>query len=217
MTAVDAMLPGFFLKGFRRTPPAVSCTVEDFHWGYAIRNVGQAPILMVLAQTVCWIAAIPLLVLSIGLWIMPGGAVPLLDGFRIGVTVVLASISASLFWFASRGLESEIQVDLKRGEVREVARNRAGRTSLFARHGFDTIGGVFIDRHSLREALPRGHGMLVIRLGNTAQVLPVASGEVERLEPLRDRLGRDLVVRPRRVTPAAPVPRRMHAAGTRHA
>lgn len=211
MTAVDTMMPNGLLRGLRRTPRDLSCTVEDFHWGYAIRNTGQPPLLMILAQTLCWIAAIPLLVLSIGLWIIPGGSVPLMDGFRIGVTIVLAAIAGSLFWFASRGLESELQVDLKRGEVREVARNRAGRTSLFARHGFDSIGGVFIDRHSLRESLPRGHGMLVVRLGNTAQVVPVASGLVEKLEPLRDRLGRDLVVRPRRVAPAARRMRPLHA------
>ena len=83
------------------------------------------------------------------------------------------------------------------GEVREVVRNRAGKSTLIGRYGFDSIGGVFIDRAN---APSPDVATLVLRYRNTAQTLPVVRGEVSTLEALRNRLGKDLMmdIKPRR-------------------
>ncbi len=100
-------------------------------------------------------------------------------------------------WFASRGTKLEVQIDTAQGEVREIVRNRAGRPSLLGSYGFDAIGGVFIDRINGQDRLPMGHAVLVLRYLNTAQTMPVAAGREDDLAPLRDRLGRDLMVKTR--------------------
>ncbi len=84
-----------------------------------------------------------------------------------------------------------VEVDLRLGEVREVLSNRAGRTAVLSRYGFDAIGGV----HLMRSGMGRSDAStLVLRYRNTSQVLRVAAGPEAALFGLRDRLGRDLMV-----------------------
>lgn len=171
--------------------------ISETHWGYAIRTTEPAPAGLVIAQGASWIVGIAALVAAVAVWLIPPG---LFDGqvmvMRWGVTILSLALAALMFWFASRGTETEFQIDTSRGEVREIVRNRAGRHSVVGRFGFDAVGSVFIDR-AVQRRFGAGQSVLVLRMGNTAQVLPVASGPEPLLEPLRDRLGRDLVIRPR--------------------
>ena len=94
-----------------------------------------------------------------------------------------------LIYYASRGVRTEIQVDNKLGEIREIVRNSAGRTSLISKLRFDMIGGVFLDRTNA----DKGETALLLRFLNTPKVMLVAVGPTEHLEQLRNRLGRDLL------------------------
>ena len=176
--------------------------VEDVYWGYIVRDRSRAPVGLILGQVVAVVAGLGLIALAAGLWSTPAAGQTVL-GMRIAATVVLLGLAALFGWFASRGTQSELQVDLRQGEVREVVRNRAGSPTLLARYGFDALGGVFIQRGQVG-----GRACLTVRIGNTAQLLPVAVGHEAHLAPLRDRIGRDLLsARPVNMMPPRPVRR----------
>ncbi len=180
--------------------PVKPYEIEEAYWGYVIHSRQRVPATFILAQMVSWGVGIVFAVIAIGMWILPAAITgDDLLAFKLGATVPIASVSALFLWFASRGSKIEIQIDTNRGEVREVLRNRAGRSTLLGLYGFDSIGGVFMERENRQPADKPGEAQLVLRYRNTAQVLRVAHGPEVMLEALRDRLGRDLMVRRGRV------------------
>lgn len=194
-------LPG--MTGFTRagTAPSVRAEAEMFavdetYWGYIVRSTEPEQTGVFVMQSLAWLVGIGFVVASLGLWLMPASVMagPVL-GMKLGASVVTAAMAALCLWFASRGTQVEIQIDTRLGEVREVIRNKAGKASMVGRYGFDSIGGVYIDRAAKSRGLSAGN--LVLRYRNTAQTLHVASGGVIGLAALRDRLGRDLMVLPR--------------------
>lgn len=176
---------------FRREPSTVA--VDETYWGYRIEGL-RAPLWLVGVQGLCWIAGVVLTVAALGLWAVPGAGGASLVAFKLGASVPMAGVAALLLWHSSRGTRMGVEVDLRLGEVREVLSNRAGRTAVLARYGFDAIGGV----HLLRGTGRSGAATLVLRYRNTSQVLRVAVGQEAALTGLRDRLGRDLMVGQRR-------------------
>jgi len=170
--------------------------VEETHWGYIVRSTEATPIALVAAQVASWGIGVSLVVAAGAMWVMPAGPGRAeAPGMSIALSVLMLGVGALCLWYASRGVTSELQVDTKLGEVREVVRNRAGRPTPIGRYGFDAIGGVYIDvaaKGARRERDARG--ALVLRYRNTAQTLHVARGDLGTLAPLRDRIGRDLLV-----------------------
>jgi hypothetical protein len=178
--------------------PAVAAApfeMEETVWGYIIHNKEPAPFWLYVSQLTSWVVGVLFATVAIGMWTLPGvgGAQDMLT-LKIGATIPMSGVAILLFWYASRGTQTEVQIDTTRGEVREMLRNRAGRTTLLGLYGFDAIGGVFMERSETRRS---GHVQLVLRYRNTAQVLRVARGPETLLEGLRDRLGGDLMVRRR--------------------
>lgn len=176
--------------------------VEETYWGYIVRNNEKASVGVLMMQGTSWFLGISFFVASVGIWLTPSALiVDDLIGFRIGLTAILAAIGTFLLWFSSRGTMAEVQVDTARGEVREIVRNRAGKPSLLGRYGFDAIGGVHLERAGIqpgqRSDLPLGYAELVLRYRNTAQKLHVVAAPEGLLVPLRDRMGHDLMVRPK--------------------
>jgi hypothetical protein len=167
-----------------------SFRMTDTYWGYIIKARATPPYALVAGQVMAWFVGILLAVGGAGVWVLPmtSAALELLP-LRVAVSTIFFAFAAILMWFASRGTEAELQVDTAQGELREVVRNRAGKPTLIGRYGFDSIGGVHFERGT------DGQCMLVVRYQNTAQVLPVAQGTEAMLAPLRDRLGRDMMVR----------------------
>ncbi|MCC7320912.1 MAG: hypothetical protein IT542_08035 [Rubellimicrobium sp.] len=162
--------------------------IEGFS-GYVIRRGDAAPRIIAVAQFVAWGAGIALLLAA---WLaLTAPAAPGAGGIILrGAAVLLAGAALLLFDFARRGTIPDLEVDLLRGELREVARHRAGPRRVTACHGFDSVSAVFVDQpHG------RGRAALVVRLGSARQVLPVACGDAGQLEPLCDRLARDLLIR----------------------
>jgi hypothetical protein len=167
--------------------------LDEHYWGYLIRSLDPLPLWLVLAQVFSWVAGIVLAIAAFGLWAFPSAQEDLL-AFRLALSVVLLGTAAFLLWFASRGARSEIQVDVRQREVREIVRNKAGRPTLIGRYPFEEIGGVFLDRSTARGQYRASHASLVLRYRNTAQMLPVVHGRASDLVALRDRMGRDLMV-----------------------
>ncbi len=169
--------------------------VDDTYWGYVIRTIDPPSLSLSIVQGLCWMAGIGFVVATLGLWLMPQ-AVNGSDvmGMKIGATVVTVALAFFCLWFASRGTDSEIQIDTRMGEVREVVRNRTGRSTLVGRYGFDAIGSVFIDAGPHAERRTMETGSLVLRYRNTAQTMHVATGAMSKLAQLRDRIGRDLML-----------------------
>jgi len=171
--------------------------LEETHWGYVLRSSERPPIVVVAGQMLAWGLGAICLMDALGLWLVPGSAIggDALE-LKLGLTAVLPSATATLLSYASRGIDPEWQIGTTRGELREVLRNKAGRPTVLAHYGFDAIGGVVMDRATLRGRLPNGHACLVLRLGNSSRLLPLIVGPETLLAPLRDRLGRDLIVTP---------------------
>ncbi len=194
------VVAGWFRRGPRET------VVTETYWGYRVEGL-RAPLWLVGVQGLCWIVGVVLTVVALGLWAVPGaGGAASLVAFKLGASVPMLGVAALLLWHSSRGTRMGVEVDLRLGEVREVLSNRAGRTTVLARYGFDAIGGVHLVRGN-------GTSTLVLRYRNTAQVLRVAVGYEAELAGLRDRLGRDLMVgRRRRVIEVAEVAEAMAAA-----
>lgn len=179
--------------------------IDETYWGYIIRAKQAPPSSLVLGQAMAWFAGIAFIVAAIGLWVLPLSiSNPEIVPLKLGVSVLFFGFAGMLMWFASRGTEAELQIDTSLGEVREIMRNRTGKPTLIGRYGFDAVGGVYIDRQAHARGLPMGHGCLMLRYRNTAQTLPIVAGAETQLRKLRDRLGRDLMVKVRTVVvPAA--------------
>ncbi len=180
-----------------------SMALDETYWGYIIRDMRRGDAMLLAMQMAAGAMAAAFAVATAGLWAMPSMAFTgaalvskaILSAFFLGMAGVLA-------WYATRGSRSELQVDLRLGEVREVVRNRAGRATLVGRYGFDAIGGAFLDGSKAG----KGNAALKIRYRNTTQSIEVARGPLARIEALRDRLGRDLLSDPINKRKREPLP-----------
>ena len=172
--------------------------VDETHWGYVIRSTcGQNVFLM----TMQWIAMIlggALMAAAVGLMFVPEILTGSADlSMRAVAALLMGGTATYLLWFSSRGSVSEWQIDNNLGEIREVIRDKTGATTLIGRHGFDAIGGVFLDCG----AGGNDQAALHLRFGNSTQTAPVATGNVRVLETLRDRLGHDLILEKAKMEP----------------
>lgn len=167
-----------------------SFAVEDIYWGYIVKSGRGTPVGLALVQIVSFFFGVSFLTAAAGMMLVP---TLMMDGdlgpMRIGAAVLLGAVAFYLLWFASRGSQPELHVDTSTGEIREVIVNRAGRPTTVGCYGFDTIGGVFLEPHTVEN-----WATLVLRYRNTAQTVTVAQGIEAQLIPLRDRLAQDLMV-----------------------
>ncbi len=172
----------------RKADSRAGYRLEDSHWGYCVVPLGPPPVLLVLTQIAALLSGAVFLAAAVATAVL---ADPSDLAFRVPVIFVAFALGVGLMWFASRGSQIHIEVDTKTAEVREVIRNRTGACTVMARYGFDSIGSVFLVR-------PKGHlPTLMLRFKASARQLPVAIGTEADLTKLRDRLGRDLILRSR--------------------
>lgn len=165
--------------------------VEETYWGYVVRPTESPRLSLQLMQAAAMIIGASFAAGTIGLLVIPeflAGSADL--AFRAGAAVVFAGIATFLLWYATRGAQVEFHVDTSLGEIREVVRNRGGRSTKLGCYGFDAIGGVFINRSDTNP----NNAALLLRFGNTSQTAAVAHGSIAQLEALKDRLGQDLII-----------------------
>jgi hypothetical protein len=170
----------------RPTPAPAAFLVETGPRGYVVRAAEGPPLLLQLVQGVALAfgAALAAAALMIVAW--PLGLGLGLTGFHGGLATLTGAGAALLLWFATRGGTVELEVDLARGELREIVRHRAGPPSVLARHGLD--GGAALAVH-------RGAGepSLILRFGPDRPGLCIARGPEPALLALRARLESDLL------------------------
>lgn len=157
--------------------------IQEMEVGYLIRTEYQPDRDVLLMQ----FASMVLGVVSIAgaglLAVFPTNA---LGPLTWGVVVILLALATLMFDFARQRQKCEFEVDLERRELREMGQSRSGRMRVVARYRFDAVSGLFIDQR-------RGQTALVLRLGQSERILPVALGAREDLVPLARRLGQDVL------------------------
>lgn len=196
MTDMTSSLTGSPAKAVQ-DPVINPYKVEETHWGYIVRATETLGRGVAIAQSVSRLLGCAFLAAALGLWLLPSmlfGADAMF--MRAFATIVFVSMATLLLWYASRGGQSEIQIDLSRGEIREVIRNNTNKQILIGSYGFDSIEGV-----ELAQGLNPTEKDLLLRYRNTGGCLVVASGREADLSLLRDRLSRDVVVGSSAATP----------------
>lgn len=165
-------------------------TINETYWGYIVRCNTCDRSLAVVIQWIAALTGVSLVIASLGLWALPGSVMsPDVASFKLAIASLMGVFGVTLIWYASHGTKYEIQMDLARLEVREVLRNSKGEARVQNSLPFEKIGSVFMDRAQK----DNGKVALVLRLGNSAQVIEIARDYEENLTALRDRLGRDLM------------------------
>jgi len=163
-------------------------TVET-HWGYIIRaeeNTGDA---IRLVQGLAGLLGVASIAASVGFWALPGAFfsadVALL---KLGATFLTASFGIFLLWYASEGSTYELQVDIAHEELREAMRNAKGQARMRRRHRFEDIGKIFVLSDEDNDTM----ASLMLRIGQSDQVILAARAPEHQLFPLRNRLAKDL-------------------------
>jgi len=168
--------------------------VETAHWGYAIHDGRAADGLRrIMAGLGRFVGSI-LMLAAVGLWILPdtvAGAE--LFSMKLAAMVMFSVFGGYLLWAGSTPGHLEYHVDVIRGELRVGRRDLRGGFRHSARLTFDDIASVYLLR-SKDHAQP---ARLYLRLAGSDGALEVARGPEAELDPLRDRLTRDLSRNPR--------------------
>ena len=166
--------------------------VEETHWGYIISATSGDERRVRIAQTVSMLIGACFLAAAISLWLWPALTLGVDALFmRYFATIVFGALAALFLWYASRGVRTEVQIDLSRGEIREVIRNKAGKMTLLGRYGFDSVDDVALATNETGAEVD-----LLLRYRNTGGCLVVASGAAAELTPLHTRISRDVIVSP---------------------
>lgn len=168
----------------------IEVTARSF--GYVIKSDDKMSFPLLIAQLCAGVAGVAGMLLAFGMWFLPGLIASAgIMGMQIGASVAIVAVSSFFLWYASRGLEVLIEVDLNQGEVRETTVNRIGRRSVFSRYGFDSIASVVV----LPEARP-GTARVMLAGPNRVAFLPVATGPGVEAASLAARLRTDLLLGP---------------------
>lgn len=163
--------------------------IETHPRGYVIRSVGGAPLPFLILQGLALVAGAALTAAALRLAILIPGQGEGVAVFHGGLALLAAAAAVLLLHFATRGLMVEVEVDLMRGELREVIRHRFGRPAVLACYGLDS-GTLVSIRHG------GGEASLILRLGGDGPGLCIARGPEAALAPLRARLEADLLPGP---------------------
>lgn len=173
-----------------RDPVINPYKIEETHWGYIVRATETLSHGVAIAQSISRLIGCGMLAAALGLWLLPSGLFGADALFmRFFATVVFLSMAILLLWYATRGGQSEVQIDLSRGEVREVIRNHTRKQTLLGSYGFDSVASV-----CLEPGLVPSETDLVLRYRNSGGCLVLASGREAELSLLRDRISRDVVI-----------------------
>lgn len=165
--------------------------VEESYWGFSVLGTTRGLVSHYISQGVALFFGAAFLAAMIGLWILPGAAVQS-DSLtmRLGLTAFFGIISWILINFANRGVVSEIQIDCNLCEVREVLKNRVGKSTLVGQFSFDSFDGITIDRSSG----DKEDVALSLNSVDPAKHIHIARGSEAQIGVLYGRLTRDLML-----------------------
>ncbi len=180
---------GGFEKGAVRVNGAKGPVVTQTYWGYTVSEGDKAQKRGQVFEIAGKFMGSILLLAAAGLWLLPNAS----QGsdimvMKLGITVLFLMVGAVLVWSARKGFNDELQVDLVRKELRMGQRNMAGDCRLVAMLDFSEVGSVYLMRSKAKGEPAR----LYLRVGNSDRALEVAQGRADMLEPIKERLARDL-------------------------
>tara|TARA_R110002051_G_scaffold14460_4_gene46829 strand:- start:3458 stop:4078 length:621 start_codon:yes stop_codon:yes gene_type:complete len=171
--------------------------VQESYWGYSVQNTTNVPLFFHVFQGVAFFVGAAFLAAIAGLWIIPSAAFQS-DSMtlRLGLSVFFGALAWFMITYANRAVATEVQVDCNLCEVREVLKNRVGKSTLVGQFGFDSFSGITIDRSSG----DKDHVRLVLNSHDPVQHVLVATGSEARVGVLYGRMTRDLIFQPDRRT-----------------
>lgn len=181
--------------------------LRDTYWGYVIVNDTPAHRRAALVETVSITLGVFLLLAALGQWALPGSATGAeMWAMKGAITLVFGILGGILFWYGQRGLAYEVQVDVVKRELRTVLRNRRGTTHVLESVPFNQVGSAFVNR----ARGPLGTARLFMRLGESQNLIEVASGSETELNVLHAKLSSDMAgassVPARKMRMAKPAP-----------
>lgn len=165
-------------------------SVESRSWGYSVTSQDGVSIYVLMAQLCSGIAGFAGILVAIGIWAMPGILASAgIQGMQLGASIIILAVSFYFLWFASRGLDVAVEVDLNQGEVREAVQNRIGGRTILSRYGFDAIADVVVvpgDRP--------GQGRVMLVSATKTAFLSLATGPRNEAASIAARLRNDLLL-----------------------
>jgi len=180
---------GGFENGAVRVNGAKGPVVTQTYWGYTVSEGDKAQKRGQLFEMAGKFMGSILLLAAAGLWLLPNASQgPDIMVMKLGITVLFLMVGAVLVWSARKGFNDELQADLVRKELRMGQRNMAGDYRLVAMLDFSEVGSVYLMRSKVKGEPAR----LYLRVGNSDRALEVAQGRADMLEPIKERLARDL-------------------------
>lgn len=130
-----------------------------------------------------------LIMAALGLWLLPNAIIgPDVAAMKLGLTILYLALGFRLAYMPREVMRREVQVNLTRAELRVGFRNKAGGFSLQAVHSFDDIDAVTLWQSDCGNK----KASLFLRLGGSDVALVAASGTPAQLQPLKQRLAKDL-------------------------
>jgi len=164
-------------------------SVTDTYWGYVVRSETNWSTRARLVERVSAAAGVALMSLAFSNWLAPGLLkVANIQAPPAASSAGMAVAGLALLWVAGRGLSRELHVDLTMRSLRQVVRNRNGRTRIDRVVPFHEIESAFVRR----AAMPGAAARLYLRLKDGGKLLHVASGRQATLEVLNKRMSQDL-------------------------
>ncbi|RPE71276.1 hypothetical protein EDD53_0392 [Pacificibacter maritimus] len=166
-------------------------TVKSCAWGYVVQlqNTMVSRSLMRM-EVILFCLGFGVLCLVVGLWVFPGSNYsPSVIGLKTALSIVLGIFAMSVIDLARRGLRRELQVDMKRNQIRSVWRNKSNATTLQTVLEFEEINSIFIRRRKM----PLDSAVLNVRYGHKGAILEVAAGQEVAMRELWEALNMDLL------------------------
>ena len=162
--------------------------VEERRWGYILNAPGMASAQLNIWQRLSILTSAYLLSFAIGCAApIVFGLTGAVDPMRLMVAPFFAMTAVPFGWFATRGTQAYVYVNIYRGELREVVPNLVGKPTVLRRMPFDHIGGVRIDHQGTGD-----RSVLMLREGGEWRRIAFLDGSRRQLSGLREKLAQDL-------------------------
>ena len=163
--------------------------VTEAYWGYIVAAGGDRFDHETLGEMGMRFIGVIFVLMAYAHWLLPGSLVSLdVLTMKLVMSAFFASAGALFYWYASKGLHLEVQIDTTRREIRVANRNFRGRTRLQSRVAMFEIESAFIQRS--KDTMGPAH--LFLRRRNSPELVHIATANESELSVLHARLSKDL-------------------------
>lgn len=169
--------------------PLGALRVSETYWGYEIQDNANRFDSDRVTEPLLKFFGLVLVLAAYGQWFLPAVFFGNDAVFAKAVLCFfLGALGCWIYWSAGRGLQTSIEIDTTRRQVRVVRRNSKGRRSVGTVVPMQNIESAFIQRTKEMGMKPN----LYLRMRDAHELLHVATGPELELEDILERLHRDL-------------------------